>query len=112
MLLDGLRIGRRTRGELLGEIAFLLDSGERVVTVRSITAGRVMVMPRDLLERLGSTCPKMAQQVLINLSRELASRLEHVLRELHEARARARVEDPPIASVEDDGKRPQMTRED
>ncbi len=80
-----VRIGNRVLGvlgvgDVLGEMSFFDNPGERVVTVRSLTAGRVMVLERHFLEHLAPSHPRLASRLLMNLGRILSRHLAIALR--------------------------------
>ncbi len=85
VILDGqfevLEHGRRVRvlekGEVFGEIAFFLDSGRRTATIRSITAGRLLILRRRFIDELLEEDPALAARLLQNLGRVLAARLAY-----------------------------------
>ncbi len=67
-------------GDVLGEVSFFQNPGERVATIRSLTPGRVMVLERHFVERLIPTHPELACRLLLNLGRILSSHLAMALR--------------------------------
>jgi len=73
-------LGILRTGDVLGEVSFFDTPGERVVTVRSLTAGRVMVLERHFLEHLIPSHPELACRLLINLGRILSRHLALALR--------------------------------
>jgi hypothetical protein len=80
----GLRLAELGPGDVLGEVSFFQLPGRRVATVRSLAAGRVLVLERHFLERLAPSRPEVACRVLYNLgrilSRHLATALDALVR--------------------------------
>ena len=73
-------LGVLGEGDVLGEVSFFNNPGERVATVRSLTPGRVMVLERHFLERLVPSHPELACRLLTNLGRILSRHLTIALR--------------------------------
>ena len=73
-------IGVLGEGDVLGEVSFFNNPGERVATVRSLTPGRAMVLERHFLEHLIPSHPELACRLLINLGRILSRHLAMALR--------------------------------
>lgn len=69
-----------TRGDLIGEIAFFSGSGQRSASVRALTKGRLLVLRRKFLQELTHSDPEAGFQILMNMSRVMAHRLEHLLK--------------------------------
>ncbi|TRZ98426.1 MAG: hypothetical protein D4R84_03680 [Rhodocyclaceae bacterium] len=68
------------KGDLLGEVAFFSPSGQRTASVRALTKGRLLVLRRKFLQELTHADPEMGYQVLMNMSRVMAARLERMLK--------------------------------
>ena len=73
-------LGVLGKGDVLGEVSFFNNPGERVATVRSLTPGRVMVLERHFLESLIPSHPELACRLLMNLGRILSRHLTMALR--------------------------------
>ena len=73
-------IGNLGVGDVLGEISFFNNPGERVATVRSLQPGRAMVLDRFFLERLIPSHSELACRLLLNLGRILSRHLTMALR--------------------------------
>jgi len=67
-------------GDVIGEVSFFQNPGERVATIRSLTPGRVMVIERHFVEHLIPSHPELACRLLLNLGRILSSHLTTALR--------------------------------
>ena len=63
------------RGDVVGEVAFFLQAGQRSATVRSVDGGRVVVLRRHFLQELNRQDPDAAFTILMNLGRVLSTRL-------------------------------------
>ena len=77
--IDAKVLGVLSEGDVLGEVSFFNNPGERVATVRSLTPGRVMVLERHFLEHLIPSHPQLACRLLINLGRILSRHLTMAL---------------------------------
>lgn len=66
-------------GSIFGEIAFL-DGGRRTATVRAVTAGAMIRITHENLNRLQVTDPELAQRILLDLGRICAARLRKTLK--------------------------------
>jgi hypothetical protein len=75
---EGKRIAILYKGDIFGEIAFLLDTGKRTATIRSITSGKLLVLRRKFLNELMKEHPKMAMNILYNISRIMAERFANM----------------------------------
>ncbi len=75
----GRIIAHLHRGDVFGEIALLVDEGRRTATIRSLTAGRVLVLRRRFLVELMEDDPQLSSRILFNLSRILAERMAGLL---------------------------------
>ena len=73
-------LGKLGEGDVLGEVSFFNNPGERVATVRSLTPGRAMVLESHFLERLIPSHPELACRLLTNLGRILSRHLTMALR--------------------------------
>jgi hypothetical protein len=73
-------LGVLGEGDVLGEVSFFNNPGERVATIRSLTPGRAMVLERHFLERLIPSHPELACRLLMNLGRILSRHLTMALR--------------------------------
>jgi hypothetical protein len=73
-------LGVLGEGDVLGEVSFFNNPGERVATIRSLTPGRAMVLERHFLERLIPSHPELACRLLMNLGRILSRHLTMVQR--------------------------------
>jgi hypothetical protein len=73
-------LGVLGEGDVLGEVSFFNNPGERVATIRSLTPGRVMVLERHFLEHLIPSHPELACRLLTNLGRILSRHLTMALR--------------------------------
>ena len=73
-------LGVLGEGDVLGEVSFFNNPGERVATIRSLTPGRAMVLERHFLERLIPSHPEVACRLLMNLGRILSRHLTMALR--------------------------------
>jgi CRP-like cAMP-binding protein len=73
-------LGVLGEGDVLGEVSFFNNPGERVATIRSLTPGRVMVLERHFLEHLIPSHPELACRLLLNLGRILSRHLTMALR--------------------------------
>lgn len=73
-------LGILGEGDVLGEVSFFNNPGERVATIRSLTPGRAMVLERHFLERLIPSHPELACRLLMNLGRILSRHLTLALR--------------------------------
>ena len=82
VLMEDRAIAELAEGDVLGEVSFFQNAGERVATVRSLTPGRVMVLERHFVERLSMSHPELACRLLFNLGRILSSHLAMALRAL------------------------------
>lgn len=80
VLMEGKAITVLAEGDVLGEVSFFQNPGERVATIRSLTPGRVMVLERHFVERLNPAHPELACRLLFNLGRILSSHLTMALR--------------------------------
>lgn len=80
VLIGGTVIGVLSEGDVLGEVSFFNNPGERVATVRSLTPGRAMVLERHFVEHLIPSHPELACRLLINLGRILSRHLTMALR--------------------------------
>ncbi len=78
--IEGKMLGVLGEGDVLGEVSFFNNPGERVATVRSLTPGRVMVLERHFLEHLVPSHPELACRILTNLGRILSRHLAMALR--------------------------------
>ena len=79
---DMRRIALRTQGDVIGEIAFFTQSGQRTASVRALTNGRLLVLRRKFLQELTHTDPEAGYQILMNLSRIIAERLSEMMQAL------------------------------
>lgn len=77
---DSRRIGLLTKGDLIGEVAFFSPSGQRTASVRALTKGRLLVLRRKFLQELTHADPEAGYQILMNMSRVMAERLERLLK--------------------------------
>jgi len=73
-------LGVLGEGDVLGEVSFFNNPGERVVTIHSLTPGRAMVLDRHFLKRLIHSHPELACRLLTNLGRILSRHLAIALR--------------------------------
>jgi len=64
-----------TKGDVFGEVAFFVGTGERSASVRAETHGKLAVIRRGTLAELGRSAPEAAQTLLFNLARVLAERV-------------------------------------
>ena len=71
----GRVLSTMTRGEVVGDVAFLRESGTRSASVRAATAGQVVAIRRKFLDRLRAVDPDAAHRLLLNLARVPAERL-------------------------------------
>ena len=74
------RIDFLTKGDLIGEIAFFSPSGKRTASVRAVTKGRLLVLRRKFLQELTHRDPEAGYQILFNMSRIMAARLDRLLK--------------------------------
>jgi hypothetical protein len=72
---DGRRTAVLSTGDLLGDLSLFLPHGRRATSIRSTTAGRLLVLGRSFLTTLMTNDPPLAVQVLHNLARSMATRL-------------------------------------
>ena len=72
-------INTLVKGDLFGEIAFYLRSGERTASVKALTPGRVLVINHNFLKKLIHTDPDAAWQIMMNIGRIMAERLASML---------------------------------
>jgi len=79
LLMGDCRLAELGPGDVLGEVSFFGEPGERVATVRSLTPGRVMVLENRLLERLVAHDPEVACRALYNLGRIVSAHLAAAL---------------------------------
>ena len=68
-------LATRGPGEVLGEIAFFSDTGQRAASVRSTAAGRILFLGNGSLRRLAAKHPADGVAVYQALGRVLAHRL-------------------------------------
>lgn len=61
-------------GEIVGELA-LVSGAPRAATVRAISAGEVLVLRWEHIERIGRRHPRIAAPLFLNLARVVSSRL-------------------------------------
>ena len=73
------RIAVMGPGEVFGEVSFFHDPGRRQFTVAALTAGRLLVLRRHVIEALMGSRPALASRLLFNLARILARRVASVL---------------------------------
>ncbi|MBI5276115.1 MAG: SLC26A/SulP transporter family protein [Burkholderiales bacterium] len=74
-----LRIAGVRQGATVGEMGFL-DGSPRSATVVADEETLVAVLTRDAFERLGREDPQAAQQVVVNIALDVATRLRHANR--------------------------------
>ena len=75
---DGRTVGVGTPGDLVGEMAFLLDT-PRTADVHVRAPGRALILSERTVGTLVGAEPALAAKVLLNVSRLLARKvLEHV----------------------------------
>ena len=74
------RIALLEKGDLFGEIAFFSESGERTATVRALTDCKLLVLRQKFLDELTTNDPEAACQILLNVSRIMAERMEGMVR--------------------------------
>lgn len=79
VLVKGQRVALLCKGEVFGELAFLLDSGKRTATIRSVTQGKVFMLRRRFLDELLEEDPKLAARLLFNLGRIVSTRMAGLL---------------------------------
>ncbi len=68
-------LARLGPGEVVGEMAFFRESGERSASVRTVTSGQVVTLSRKFLDDLLKSDPDSAYTILMNLGRILSERL-------------------------------------
>lgn len=71
---DEHSLRRMYPGEVVGEVAFFSSDGRRTASVRSIQAGRVLVLRRHALDELRVAAPAVAAEIYFHLARTLADR--------------------------------------
>ena len=76
---DGRRLAVLTKGDLLGELSLFLPGGRRATSVRSVTAGKLLVLGRKFLPELSANDPPLATLILNNLGRIMALRLARMI---------------------------------
>ena len=75
-VIDGGRcLSRLGKGEVFGEIAFFRPSGRRIASVRSATAGRVLVLCEELVEQVIRRQPGLAGPLMQKLASLMAGRV-------------------------------------
>lgn len=62
-------------GDVIGEVAFFLESGRRSATITARDPGRLLVLGRGVLDDLHTRAPAVERQMLLNLARITAARL-------------------------------------
>ncbi len=72
---NGRAVAHLKPGDVIGEVAFLMESGKRSATIVAGSAGRLLVLKRRTLEELKARDPAVEHQLLLNLARITASRL-------------------------------------
>lgn len=72
---DGRRLRTLGPGEVLGEVAFFSDGGQRSASARSLAPGRILYLSRGSLRRLAAKHPADGVAVYHALGRVLAHRL-------------------------------------
>ena len=72
---DSQHLATLSRGDLFGEVAFFRESGERSASVRSLTAGRLLIVRHRFLARLRKNHPEEAFSMMEALAGLLADRL-------------------------------------
>ena len=90
VILDGVfevvqgrrRVALRTRGDLIGEMAFFTEAGRRTASVRALTDGRALVLRRKFLRELTRRDPEAGYRILMNMGRVMAERLAEATRAL------------------------------
>lgn len=76
------RIALRTKGDLIGEIAFFTQAGQRTASVRALTNGRVLVLQHKFLKEFTLSDPEAGYQILMNMNRVMAERLAEMMQAL------------------------------
>lgn len=71
----GFQVGVMFKGDTFGELAFFRQSGQRVATVTSKGAGRLLVLGRSFLDSLTVEQPELASRLLFNLGRLMVERM-------------------------------------
>jgi CRP-like cAMP-binding protein len=76
------RIAIRTKGDLIGEIAFFTQAGQRTASVRALTNGRVLVLQHEFLKEFNLSDPEAGYQIMMNMNRVMAERLAEMMQAL------------------------------
>jgi hypothetical protein len=76
---ENIHINTLVKGDLFGEIAFYLKSGQRTASVKALTPGRVLVINHNFLKKLLHSHPESAWQIMMNIGRIMAERLAGML---------------------------------
>ncbi|MBF0104562.1 MAG: cyclic nucleotide-binding domain-containing protein [Deltaproteobacteria bacterium] len=63
------------KGDLFGEMAFFLESGQRTASVHSVTAGRLLLLRRKAVLEMMTENPDMAAKLLYHICVMLSKRL-------------------------------------
>lgn len=82
LIVDGLfeavdgerRLALMEEGDVIGETAFFSAEGRRSASVRALLDGRVVVLRRSLIDRLRTSDPSCAAELLFELARVQADR--------------------------------------
>jgi CRP-like cAMP-binding protein len=83
VILDGVfevisqdkRLAILEKGDLIGEISFFSQTGERCASVRAVTKGEVLVLRRNFLKELTRIDPEAGFQILTNMGTVMADRI-------------------------------------
>jgi len=65
-------------GQVFGEVALFLESGQRISTVRSLTRGKVLVLRHRFIDEVLEQRSRGAVRLLFNLTRIVAARCERL----------------------------------
>lgn len=82
------------QGQVFGEMSFLSHQ-PRTADVTAVVDSEVLVLARDLFERLTHTAPAAASRLLMNLSVSLVERLQNTTRALVDANERLQAATTP-----------------
>jgi len=69
------RLAILEKGDLVGEIAFFSETGQRSADVRAACDGEVLVLRRNFLKELTRSHPEAGFQILSNMGRIMADRI-------------------------------------
>ena len=75
VLVDGKKVGSMRDGEVFGEMALILKQN-RSATIISSQSSELITISKENLDELISSGSKAAQEVIINLCKELAKRTD------------------------------------